>query len=164
MEPPPQGPVSFGWHTSPAPLWLAKVSGLLFDLLAVAKNSKLASTKVTKALHVMWKNRDLTLRTSQFTTAEDCIDKIDFMVRVLMNQLRVLKINVNMKVKVWRSLCREDQCRLDMVLERLQLPAELLQGAEEDDEDEKKMVDANVLPPPEEPLPVVSCEKKKVDQ
>ena len=51
-----------------------------------------------------------------------------------------------------------------MVLERLQLPAELLQGAEEDDEDEKKMVDVNVLPPPEEPLPVVSCEKKKVDQ
>ena len=161
VEPPPEGPVSFGWHTNPAPAWLTKVSGLLFDLLAVAKNSKLASTKVTRALHVMWKNRDLTLKTNKHTTPSDCIDRIDFMVRVLMNQLRTLKVNACLRTKVWRSLSREDQCRLDMVLERLQLPKELMQGAEEDDEDEVKFTSVNLLPPPEEPLPLVTFEKKK---
>ena len=97
VEPPPEGPVSFGWHTNPAPAWLTKASGLLYDLLSVAKNSKLASTKVVKALHVMWQNRDLTLKVNQHTKPGDCIDKIDFMVRVLMNQLRVLKTNSSLK-------------------------------------------------------------------
>eukprot|EP00435_Cladocopium_sp_Y103_P043179 s1514_g12.t1 len=138
VEPPPEGPVSFSWHTSPSPLWLSKTSGLLFDLLSVAKNSKLASTKVTKALHVMWKNRDLTLRTSKHITASDAIDKIDYMVRILMNQLRTLKINGTLRARAWRCLSNSDQMRLQMVLERLQLPPELMEGAEEDDEDEEK--------------------------
>ena len=151
VEPPPSGPLSFGWHTAPAPDWLVKVSNLLYGLLGVAKNSKLNSAKLSKALETMFKNRDLDLKVSRHSSSQDCIDRIDFSIRVLMNQLRMLKSQPVLKAKTFRSLCKEEQLRLEALLERLVLPPELMNGAEEEEDDEPKMT-LRGHPPPE-PVP-----------
>jgi hypothetical protein len=83
VEPPPSGPVSFGWHSPPAPDWLVKTSALLYDLLEVCKNSKIGGVKMRRALEVLYKNHDLELRTNKKHSAEDCMDRLDFMIRVL---------------------------------------------------------------------------------
>ena len=78
-----------------------------------------------KALEVLYKNHDLELRTNKKHSAEDCVDRLDFMIRVLLNMVRNLKSSPNLKVKVWRSLGRAEQGRLDLVLDRCILPPEL---------------------------------------
>ena len=132
-----------------------KCSGLLYELLSVAKNSKLASTKLCTALKTLHKNKDMDLVVTQKKSSEDCIDQLDFTIRVLMNMLRNLKMNPVLKSKTWRSLCRPDQVRLDMVLERLQLPAELMAGAEVDMEEEK-ISSLTTVPAPASPLPLTN--------
>eukprot|EP00435_Cladocopium_sp_Y103_P045785 s40_g13.t1 len=112
VEPPPSGPVSFGWHSAPAPNWLVKVSALLYDLLGVCKNSK-----------------DLELRINKKHSAEDCMDHLGFMIRVLLNMVRNLKSSYNLKMKAWRCLGRAEQVRLDLVLDPCILPPELTAGA-----------------------------------
>ena len=47
------------WQTPASPEWLSKVSGLLFDVVAYAKNTKLQSTKVQKALKQLYANRQM---------------------------------------------------------------------------------------------------------
>ena len=151
VEPPPSGPVSFGWHSAPAPDWLVKVSALLYDLLEVCKNSKVGSVKMRKALEVLYKNCDLELRVTKKHSAEDCMDRLDFMIRVLLNMVRNLKSNQVLKLKVWRCLSREEQVRLDLVLDRCILPPELMAGGEaECDYEEEKFQILGSLPSSED--------------
>ena len=171
VEPPPSGPVSFGWHSPPAPDWLVKTSALLYDLLEVCKNSKIASVKMRKALEVLYVNHNLELRTNKKRSADDCMDHLDFVIRVLLNMIRNLKSSASLKLKVWRSLSRPEQVRLDLVLDRCILPPELMAGGEVecDHEDEKiknhdglpMIQDLVPLPPPEEPVKKHATEMKQ---
>jgi len=171
VEPPPSGPVSFGWHSPPAPDWLVKTSALLYDLLEVCKNSKVAGVKMRKALEVLYKNHDLELRTNKKHSAEDCMDRLDFMIRVLLNMVRNLKSSPNLKLKVFRSLSRAEQVRLDLVLDRCILPPEMMAGGEiECDYEEEKIQNLDglplreelvPLPPPEEPEKMHTTEMKR---
>lgn len=155
VEPPPSGPVSFGWHSPPAPDWLVKTSALLYDLLEVCKNSKIGGVKMRRALEVLYKNHDLELRTNKKHSAEDCMDRLDFMIRVLLNMVRNLKSSPNLKVKVWRCLSRAEQVRLDAVLDRCILPPELMAGGEvECDYEEEKIQNLDGLPLREELVPL----------
>lgn len=155
VEPPPSGPVSFGWHSPPAPDWLVKTSALLYDLLEVCKNSKIGGVKMRRALEILYKNRDLELRTNKKHTAEDCMDRLDFMIRVLLNMVRNLKSIPNLKVKVWRCLSRVEQVRLDAVLDRCILPPELMAGGEvECDYEDEKIQNLDGLPVREELVPL----------
>eukprot|EP00438_Fugacium_kawagutii_P018498 Skav225896 [mRNA] locus=scaffold1460:309840:311258:+ [translate_table: standard] len=132
VEPPAQGPHSFGWHSAPSPEWLVKTSSLLWLLLEVAPNSKLPSKKVLAALKYLYDNKLVSLRTSKTNTVQDCIDKLDFQIRVQMNMLRKLKSSQALRTRCWRMLVRNDQMRLDLLLEKMQLPPEILEGQEEE--------------------------------
>ena len=104
------------------------------------QKSKIGGVKMRRALEVLYKNHDLELRTNKKHSAEDCVDRLDFMIRVLLNMVRNLKSSPNLKVKVWRSLGRAEQGRLDLVLDRCILPPELMAGGEiECDYEEEKI-------------------------
>ena len=59
--PPPAGPCNFGWHTPPSGPWLSKAIGLLRDLVGLAENTKLHSSKVMKAMQNLQKMNVLTV-------------------------------------------------------------------------------------------------------
>ena len=124
--PPPSGPITYGWHTHPHGEWLSKVAGLLFDLLEIAPNSKLQSVKLVKSLKAMHANKDLEVQPKKGQSCEDVFDQIDLTVRILMSMVRSLKLSPVDKAKVWRSIPRKDQVCLEMVLEKVVLPAEFM--------------------------------------
>eukprot|EP00435_Cladocopium_sp_Y103_P005166 s5233_g1.t1 len=156
VEPPPSGPVSYGWHSAPAPDWLVKASALLYDLLGICKNSKVNGIKMRKALDVLHRNRDLELRINKKHSAEDCIDRLDFQIRVLLNMVRNLRSSSSLRMKAWRCLGRAEQVRLDLVLDRCILPPELVGGDGEVDLDldEEKIQNLDTLPVPQELVPL----------
>ena len=135
--PPPTGPMSYGWHTAPHGEWLSKVAGLLFDLVKVCPNTKLTPTKLSATLRAMNTNRDLEFSsTPKGHTTEDMIDKCGLTLRILLSMLRNLKLSPGLRTKVFRMLSKQDQVKIDLVLERVVLPAEMM-GMEYVDDDEK---------------------------
>ena len=46
--PPIDGPLNYGWHSFPHGPWLAKASGLLFEMVCVAANTKMLQVKVQR--------------------------------------------------------------------------------------------------------------------
>ena len=128
ISPPPGTPSSFGWHSAPHAEWLTKASGLLYELLAVAENSKIHSTKLCKALKALYDQKDLQvpLNHGKLTSVQDELDKYDFTIRVLMSMLRKLKASAQLKANVLRSLCKKDQTVLEILLAKVQLPQEFI--------------------------------------
>ncbi|CAJ1376904.1 unnamed protein product [Effrenium voratum] len=133
--PPPSGPHSYSWQTSPQPQWLAKTAGLLYDLLVLAPNSKLASKKVLSSLDLLYKSKVLWLPPNRQPQAT--MDRLDTTVRILLAMLRSLKMNEELRSKCWRLLGREEQVMLEIALDKLQLPPgycaeSQIKGGEED--------------------------------
>ena len=126
VAPPATGPQTFGWHTYPSPEWLCKTASLLFDLVELAPNTKLQSTKLFKCLRSMYENKELHLDIKKGFTVNDSIDRLDLTIRVLLNMIRNLKCNDLQRLKTQRNLTRHDWLKLDLVLDRVQLPAELM--------------------------------------
>ena len=81
-------------------------------------------------------NRDLEVNvTAKNPSTEDALDKLDFTIRILMSQIRQVKASAFLKAKVWRMLSKQDQVKLDMVLNRVILPPELIGQDLIDDEE-----------------------------
>ncbi|CAE7848522.1 unnamed protein product, partial [Symbiodinium necroappetens] len=78
LSPPPGGPSQFHWHTPVNGDWTAKVSGLLFDLLDLAPNTKLLGTKVIAAFRFLHANKHLMLPESR---TQSHLDKMDMAIR-----------------------------------------------------------------------------------
>ena len=133
--PPPSGPLSYGWHSKPDPCWLMKVSSLLFDLLEICPNTKLQSKKVVAALRAMSDNYDAIFPKTKHMSSSDMIDKVDTTLRVLMSMLRQLKCSPILARRTSRMLSASDQVKLNVILDRVILPPELLRGESYDDEE-----------------------------
>ena len=116
--PPPAGPCNFGWHTPPSGPWLSKAIGLLYDLVGLAENTKLHSSKVMKAMQNLQKMNVLTVTGKP----EDVLDKCDLCIRVLMAMLRTAKTNENLRSRAFRLLIRDEQVKIEMTLDRVSLP------------------------------------------
>lgn len=132
LMPPPSGPMSYGWHTQPCGEWLMKTSGLLFDCVALAQNTKLHSAKVQKCFKALHASKDVELRIKKGKTMDDCIDEIDLTLRILLNMVRTLKCNRQHRQRVMRSLCKADQVKLELILQRVVLPPEIMALASEE--------------------------------
>ena len=111
------------WQTPASPEWLSKVSGLLFDVVAIAKNTKLQSTKVQKALKQLHANQQMSIPRS-LGSPENAFDKMDLSLRIVLSMLRQVKVNEQTKSRVLRCLSREEQLKLEMVLDKVILPKE----------------------------------------
>lgn len=78
------------------------------------------------------------------------IDKVDLAIRVQLNMVRQLKQKVILRNRILRSLGLKERARVNLVLERIQLPPELLEGDMEELNDEALVEISHVpaLPPP----------------
>ena len=131
ISPPPGGPISVTWQTPVNGSWLSKVAGLLYGLVA-----KLLSSKVVKALRVLLERKQLELRPRQGST-QDILDRIDLTLRILLTMVRTLKTSPSTKTKVYRSLSIQEQQEVDMILEKVCLPAEFVsQGFDPEEGDQ----------------------------
>lgn len=133
---PPPNHISVKWQSPPSPEWMIKVSGLAYEILAFAGNTKLASTKVRKALCALYQGRSLSLP-QNLGKPDDAIDRIDISLRIVMNQFREVKIKEDVKAKVMRCLPRDKQVQLELVLARVNLPQEAYSNKVGDDQDDE---------------------------
>ena len=157
---PPSGPSTYGWHTSPQGEWMVKASGLIYDLLGIAPNTKIQSTRLMRALKTMHESKDLDLETSTTRTVQDCLDRLDFTIRILMSQVRQLKSSPSLKTKMYRNMSKKEQVALDLILEKTSLPAELLQSELLEEEDALNRT-ISMDPLPEECLTLVPLQGSK---
>lgn len=150
LAPPPTGPVQWGWHTHPQGDWMLRVSGLIYDFLALVPNTKLHSTKVVKAMKSMVDEKVMEVQVIKPKTKDQMIDMMDMTLRVLMNMVRTCKTNPASKNRVMRTLCKAEQVKLELILDKVVLPAEVMQGSAMvclDEDEEQQQVDMQPLPP-----------------
>lgn len=147
VAPPPTGPHEYGWHTAPQADWVSKTCGLLYDLVGLAPNTKLQSTKLVKAMKAMIEQKDMAVELRRGQTLGSCLDRMDLTIRVLMNQVRTLKCNSMQRGKVYRMLGAEDKLKVEMLLERVVLPKELLQADSSFEEDDVPLGTISVAAP-----------------
>ena len=113
---PRTGPMSYGWRTAPHGEWLSKVVGLLLDLVRVCPITKLTRTKLSATLRAIFSSMP------KGHTAEEMIDKCGLTLRILLSMLRSLRLNPGLRTKIFRILPKQDQVKIDLVLERVVLP------------------------------------------
>ena len=155
LAPPPaiQNP---SWQSPPSPDWMAKCLGLVFDVLSIAPNTKLAHTKVRRAIVNMWVARTIQLD-PKLGKPDDQFDNMDLNLRMVMNQFREVKVKADLKQKVLRVLSAEDGIKVQMVLDKIILPKECYKyEVMEDDSQEAPGYNR-----PEECLAIVPFEEAK---
>jgi len=121
VAPPPSAPQKYNFKTVPHPLWISKTLGLAFELLDIASNTKFLSVKVQKALRGMIEQKHIAVPVN--VKPEDYVDKIDVAIRVIMAMLRKIKVSVEHKTKVTRYMSNAEKTKLELVLNKISLPA-----------------------------------------
>ncbi len=108
--PPPGAPLRFDWKSKPHGEWVLKVAPLLWDILEFAPNTKVLSTKIIAALKALAARSPSGLTQGRtHKSLEDTIDKIDVTLRIMMAQVRQLKVNAdNICTKALRILASGD--------------------------------------------------------
>ena len=134
VAPPPGAPQTYGWHSAPNAEWLAKTAGFLYDLVQIVKNTKVSSLKLVAALKACHENRHMDAMLCGKKTLQDNLDKLDFTIRVLLNQVRTLKGNWGLRTKTYRALGKRDQMALEITLDKVELPPELVDDQENSQE------------------------------
>lgn len=126
IAPPPTGPQQYGWHTYPHPEWLAKTAPMLYDLVGLAPNTKLQSSKLVTCLKGLMDSNELEVQVKQGRSVQDTLDQLDLTIRILLNMVRTVKCQELQRIKVQRSLSKQDWMKIELVLDRVKLPAELM--------------------------------------
>ena len=156
LAPPPaiQNP---SWQSPPSPDWMAKCSGLVFEMLSIAPNTKLAHTKVRRAIVNMWVARTIQLD-PKFGKPDDQFDNMDLNLRMVMNQFREVKVKADIKQKVLRVLAADDGIKVQMVLDKIILPKECYKYEVIADDSQESLGNNR----PEECLAIVPFEEPKL--
>ena len=117
---PPQSMVNVNWQTPVNPEWVVKLAPFAYDLFVFAKNTKLAPTKVKKALAALHSQRNLTIP-SHLGLVDDALDHIGLSLRTGLAMFRSLKESPSLKTKVFRVLTNHEQQMVDLTLDRVVL-------------------------------------------
>ena len=111
----------------------------------------------------MYESKDLDLKTSTTRTVQDCLDRLDFTVGVLMSQVRQLKPSPSLKTTMFRNMSKKEQLGLDFILGKTTLQAELLQSDLLEEEDALNRT-ISMGPLPEECLSLVPWQGSKASE
>lgn len=125
---PPASLVNVTWQTAPHGPWMVKVCDLIYDMLLICKNTKLQQTKVRKALTSMLTARTLDLPPGNFGSKEDVLDRLDLSLRIVLCMFRETKAKPIVRNRMMRTLNREEQVKLNLCLDRVELPEEYMGG------------------------------------
>ena len=135
VAPPACGPQQFSWKTPPRGGWMVKCAPVLYELAEIAPNTKILATKMRSALLILWKQKSLTY-TEKNMTENDAFDRIDTAVRVVFSMFRTIKDGLDEKLRIFRHLSGEEIQKLQLVLDKIKLPAKGTYEDVEDDADE----------------------------
>ena len=118
----PAGHRTFSWKTAVDPNWLLRMSGLVFDFLAVAPNSKVQGKKLELTLKKMLESGDLKNETKR--DDKSYIDSVNQLIRISLSQFRTLKMDVSKRELCYKKLTSKERKAFNLVLDRMQLPAD----------------------------------------
>ena len=150
--PPIDGPLNYGWHSFPHGPWLAKASGLLFEMVCVAANTKMLQVKVQKALRVLYAEHEFSL--PHGTKLDDVVDKCDTTLRILLSMIKQLNISEgtgsDLGEKTTRGLSDKDKFAIQCILDKVKLPVEAYKcisvDSKDDSGDEGILDDGHIEP------------------
>ena len=98
------------------------MSSLVFDMLAVAPNSKVQGKKLAEAIKKMLESGDLKNDTKHDNTKY--ADTCNLLIRIALSQFRTMKQDITKREQCFKRLASKDKKRFGLILERLQLPPE----------------------------------------
>ena len=129
----PAGHRTFSWKTAVDPSWLQKMSSLVFDILAIAPNSKVQGKKLEGALKKMLVEGDL--KNESKRDDKTYVDSVNQLVRIALSQFRTLKIDITKRDVCFKRLSPKEKKGFNLILERLQLPSDY-ENQQSDEEQE----------------------------
>lgn len=122
--PPPGGPRTLAWTSKPHPSYMSKMSGLLYDLVKIAPNGKIASSRNVAGLRSLLDNHVIINQHSK--TSATMIDGVDSMVRIVLAMYREVKRDEKSQQgaypRIMRGCSKTERNRIQLVLDRMKLP------------------------------------------
>ena len=117
---------------------MVKLAPIVFELAEIAPYTKILGAKMRTALIILWKQKSLT-HAEKNLTENDAFDRIDTALRVVFSMFRTIKDGLDEKLRIFRHLSGEEIQKLQLVLDKIQLPAKGTYEDVEDDADEIPM-------------------------
>ena len=118
----PAGHRTFSWKTAVDPSWLQKMSSLVFDILAIAPNSKVQGKKLELALKKLLDCGDLKNQSKR--DDKTYVDSVNQLIRIALSQFRTLKTDLTKRDMCFKRLSSKEKKGFNLILERLQLPSD----------------------------------------
>ena len=112
----PQGSKAFSWKTSPHPAWMAQCSDLVQELLKIAPNGLVTSSKLKTAVAKLAQERKINFTTM---SEDDFQDAIDMRIRVVLSQYRAVKMSKEAAQRCLRKASDLEGEQIQKVLSRL---------------------------------------------
>lgn len=123
--PPSSGPRTLAWSSKPHAAYMAKLSGLMFDMVKLAPNGKIASSRNVAGLRCLLE-KNVIVNNIQGKSSASFLDSIDSMVRILLGMYREVKRDEKNQESVYprtmRACSRAERNRIQLVLDRMKLP------------------------------------------
>lgn len=137
----PAGHRNFSWKTAVDPNWLQRMSSLVFDILAIAPNSKVQGKKLEQALKKMLVDGDL--KNESKRDDKTYIDSVNQLIRIALSQFRTLKTDIAKREICYKRLSPKEKKGFALILDRLQLPADY-ENLQSDEEQEVSCVETKL--------------------
>ena len=134
ISPDVAGPRLLGWQTRPHGWYMFKMAGICYDIVKVAPNTKIMSTKLVAAIRSLIGTHVIN---STKKTDDDFAETCDQMIRIALSMYRTLKRDREARDVVNRSIPKEQLARLNIVLDAITLPVDYL-DVEKDEEEENQ--------------------------
>lgn len=145
------GPRVLGWGTKPHPAFMQKLAGLVFDLVKISPNTKIASSKNIAAIQKLVENGILVNNLKDINNNSFAM-KVDQIVRIALAMFRVVKQKDEEYQKIMKMVDKKDKGKIDLVLQRIKLPqAEHFEPDEEEQSPEPAYQASQVLHSPKSP-------------
>lgn len=123
--PPPSGPRTLAWSSKPHAAYMAKLSGLMFDMVKLAPNGKIASTRNIAGLRGLLE-KNVIVNNVPGKSSASFLDSVDSMVRILLGMYRDVKRDEKAQESIYlrtmRGCSRAERNRIQLVLDRMKLP------------------------------------------
>ncbi len=129
VAPPVDGPTTFSFKSKPRAGWVSKVSGLLYEIVHLAPNTKVQSTKLKQAISALLSEGKVVNNTTK--SDPDYVDQVDITIRVLLGHYRQLRDDEKLRAVVMKNLAHRQQDEVTLVLQRISKSDEVFSKSDE---------------------------------
>ena len=127
--PPPSSPKTISWSTQPVAEWMVKASGIIYDYVVLAPNTKIWQVRHAQALKNLV--QDGRIQNKAGVSNENYVDNCDILIRILLGMFRDVKKHAKVYDRVMSKLGKDGQRRMKLVLDAITIPADFEQDPAE---------------------------------